>query len=56
MSPTAICEASHTSKSYADEVRRGPEPDVMPALGNDGLEVPFHAHYARVDQVTNPRP
>ncbi|CAJ1360195.1 unnamed protein product [Effrenium voratum] len=44
-----------TSKNYAQEIRCGPAPDVMPALENEGLDVPFHAHYSRVEQVTNTR-
>eukprot|EP00913_Durusdinium_trenchii_P004238 g3929.t1 len=35
-------------KSYKQEIFCGPEPDVMPSLENEGLEVPFHAHYSRV--------
>eukprot|EP00435_Cladocopium_sp_Y103_P006633 s987_g2.t1 len=52
---TVAKKASHTSKCYEQEIRCGPEPDVMPALENTGLEVPFHAHYSRVDQITNTR-
>lgn len=52
---TVAKKASHTSKCYEQEIRCGPEPDAMPALENTGLEVPFHAHYSRVDQITNTR-
>jgi len=52
---TVAKKASHTSKCYEQEIRCGPEPDLMPALENEGLEVPFHAHYSRVDQITNTR-
>jgi len=52
---TVAEKATHTSKSYAQEIRCGPEPDQMPALGNEGLEVPFHAHYSGVEQITNQR-
>ncbi|CAE7231304.1 hypothetical protein AK812_SmicGene16765 [Symbiodinium microadriaticum] len=52
---TVAEKATHTSKSYAQEIRCGPEPDQMPALDNEGLEVPFHAHYSGVEQITNQR-
>ncbi|CAK9106878.1 Uncharacterized protein SCF082_LOCUS49930 [Durusdinium trenchii] len=52
---TVAQKAGRNSRRYKQEIFCGPEPDVMPSLENEGLEVPFHAHYSRVDQITNTR-
>lgn len=48
-------KATHGIKSCADEIMRGQPADRMLGLDNHGLEVPFHAHYAGVEQVTHQR-
>mmetsp|Transcript_70604 Transcript_70604/g.113814 ORF Transcript_70604/g.113814 Transcript_70604/m.113814 type:complete len:451 (-) Transcript_70604:96-1448(-) len=42
-------------KSCKLEITRGPAPDPCMAMGNDGIEVPTHSHYANVEQVTHQR-
>eukprot|EP00440_Ansanella_granifera_P004955 gb/GFBE01005372.1/.p1 GENE.gb/GFBE01005372.1/~~gb/GFBE01005372.1/.p1 ORF type:complete len:453 (+),score=127.47 gb/GFBE01005372.1/:1-1359(+) len=48
-------KATHGTQSCAGEIMRGPAPDRMIGLDNEGLEVPFHAHYSGVEQVTHQR-
>jgi len=52
---TVAEKATHGTKSCAEEIMRGVKPDSMMALDNEGLEVPFHEHYAGVEQVTHQR-
>lgn len=42
-------------KGYKDEILHGPAPDRLLAIGNEGLEVPTHFHYSKVEQVTHQR-
>eukprot|EP00931_Biecheleriopsis_adriatica_P120215 TRINITY_DN9533_c0_g1_i1.p1 TRINITY_DN9533_c0_g1~~TRINITY_DN9533_c0_g1_i1.p1 ORF type:complete len:452 (+),score=115.97 TRINITY_DN9533_c0_g1_i1:78-1433(+) len=52
---TVAEKATHGTKSCATEIMRGQPPDRMLGLDNEGLEVPFHAHYSGVEQVTHQR-